>query len=149
MKAKLAIFCAVLLLAASTAFAQQPPPAPGPDPVGEHLFAPELIMAHQEAIGLAPDQKTYIRAEIGKAQGQFSDLQWQLQDAMERLASLLKPQSVDESAVLAQLDKVLAAEREIKRTQLTLMIRIKNKLTAQQQARLEEMRHPANRPAQP
>jgi len=62
---------------------------------------------------------------------------------------LVKPASVDESAVLAQLDKVLAAEREIKRTQLTLMIRIKNKLTAQQQSLLEELRHPANRPAQP
>jgi hypothetical protein len=35
---------------------------------------------------------------------------------------------------------VLAAEREIKRTQLTLMIRIKNVLTESQRQKLAEMR---------
>jgi len=43
---------------------------------------------------------------------------------------------VNEQNVLAQLDKVLDKEREIKRTQLALMIRIKNKLTPDQQDRL-------------
>jgi len=139
-KARIAILCAALLLAAPAAFTQRPPQAPGPDPVGEHLFPPELIMAHQEAIGLTADQKTYIRDEIRKAQGQFSDLQWQLQDAMEALGSLLKHNPVDEQVALAQLDKVLATEREIKRTQISLMVRIKNKLTPEQQARLRELR---------
>ena len=32
------------------------------------------------------------------------------------------------------------AEREIKRTQIGLLVRIKNKLTPEQQARLQEMR---------
>ena len=59
---------------------------------------------------------------------------------MEALSSLLKQNSVEEAAVLAQLDKVLAAEREIKRTQISLMVRIKNKLTPEQQARLRELR---------
>jgi hypothetical protein len=38
------------------------------------------------------------------------------------------------------LEKVLAAEREIKREQVTLLVRIKNKLTAEQQGKLLEMR---------
>ncbi len=131
---------ATLLLAAGPVFAQRGQPPPGPDPIGENLFPPELIMAHQEAIGLRPEQKSYIREEIRKAQGQFTDLQWQLQDSMEALGSLLKPNTVDEPAVLAQLDKVLATEREIKRAQISLMVRIKNKLTPEQQARLRELR---------
>jgi Spy/CpxP family protein refolding chaperone len=149
MKAKMMLLCAALLFAGGSAVAQGSPPvaqrgpqAPGPDPVGENLFPPELIMSHQEAIGLAPEQKTYIRGELRKAQGQFTDLQWQLQDAMEAFSSMLKQNSVDEQAALAQLDKVLATEREIKRAQITLMVRIKNKLTPEQQARLRELRVP-------
>lgn len=41
---------------------------------------------------------------------------------------------------MGQLDKLLAAVREIKRTQLTLLVRIKNRLTPEQQARLRERR---------
>ena len=149
MKARMFVLCAVVLLALGSALAQPAPQAPGPDPLGENLFSPELVMSHQEAIGLAPEQKTYIRDELRKAQLKFTDLQWQLQDAMEMQGSLLKQNSVEEAAVLAQLEKVLATEREIKRTQLSLMIRIKNKLTPQQQARLRELRtaSPARPPA--
>jgi len=80
------------------------------------------------------------RAEILKAQTRFMELQWQLQDAMDNLVGLLKQQPVDETQVTAQLDKVLAAEREVKRAQIVLMVRLKNKLTPEQQARLRQLR---------
>jgi Spy/CpxP family protein refolding chaperone len=41
---------------------------------------------------------------------------------------------------MSQLDKVLNSEREIKRTQISLLIRIKNKLTPEQQAQLQKLR---------
>jgi len=47
---------------------------------------------------------------------------------------------VDEQQVLAQLEKLLAAEREIKREQVMLLVRIKNKLTSEQQGKLLELR---------
>jgi hypothetical protein len=122
--------------AAALVFAQ---PA-GRDPIAESLFPPELVMANQSAIGLDDPQKTYLRGEISKAQARFTDLQWQLQDAMETLVSLLKQSSVDESQTLAQLDKELALEREIKRTQIGLLVRIKNKLTRDQQEQLRKLR---------
>jgi Spy/CpxP family protein refolding chaperone len=110
------------------------------DPVGDNLFPPELVMAHQGGIGLDETQKTYIRAELLKAQTRFTELQWQLQDSMEALVALLKQTPADETRVIAQLDKVLTSEREIKRTQITLMLRIKNKLTPDQQSRLQKLR---------
>ena len=119
--------------------AQQPQP-PGPDPMTENLFPPELVMAHQKAIDLSDAQKTYIRTELLKAQTRFTELQWQLQDAMEALLSLLKQSPADESQVMSQLDKVLNSEREIKRTQISLLVRIKNKLTPDQQAHLQRLR---------
>ncbi len=97
-------------------------------------------MAHQNEIGLRPEQKTYIRQEIAKAQSVFTERQWELQDAMEALGDLLGQPQVSEEPVLAQLEKVLQSEREIKRTQITLMVRIKNKLTPEQQSRLKELR---------
>jgi len=117
--------------------AQQPA---GPDPLTENLFPPELVMAHQKAIDLSDAQKAYIRAELLKAQTRFTELQWQLQEAMETLVILLKQSAADESQVMSQLDKVLSSEREIKRTQISLLVRIKNKLTPDQQAHLQRLR---------
>jgi Spy/CpxP family protein refolding chaperone len=111
------------------------------DPVGDALFPPELVMQNQQAIALTDDQKSFIIAEIHKAQSQFTDLQWRLQSEMETLGSLLTQDRVDEQRVQAQLDRVLSLEREIKRTQITLLVRIKNMLTPEQRARLQEMKH--------
>ncbi len=132
------LFCGVLL-------AQQPQPGPmmpPRDPVAENLFPPEMIMGNQRAINLEEAQRSAIRAEILKSQTRFTELQWQLQDAMEVLVGVLRNNTVDEAKALEQLDKVLASEREIKRTQIALMVRIKNKLTPEQQARLRQMRPP-------
>ena len=118
--------------------AAQPPQ--GQDPVGENLFPPDLVLANQKAIGLDETQKALVRAEVLKAQTRFTELQFQLQDAMEMLVGVLKQNPVDETQVLAQLDKVLNAEREVKRAQIALMVRIKNKLTGEQQARLQQLR---------
>ena len=41
--------------------------------------------------------------------------------------------------MLTQLDKVLDAERTIKRNQIQLMVRIKNRLTSDQQAKLKQV----------
>jgi hypothetical protein len=73
------------------------------------------------------------------SQLKFTELQWTLQDEVEYLVSLLKQFKVDEKQAASQLDKVLAAEREIKRAQLMLLIRVKNNLTPAQQTQLREL----------
>lgn len=133
-----AVFLALALFAASPIHAQQPQER---DPVAENLFPPDLVLANQKAIGLDDAQKAFLRAEVLKAQSRFTELQFQLQDAMEALGGLLKQSPADEQQVLAQLDKVLSTEREVKRAQIALMVRIKNKLTAEQQNRLRQIRN--------
>jgi len=123
------------LLLFSPLAAQQPPE----DPLRDVLFPPEIVMQHQQALGLSDEQKNGLKAELRQAQGKFTELQWTLQDEMERLVSLLKLSKVDEKSAASELDKVLAAEREIKLAQLMLLIRIKNNLTAAQQAQLREL----------
>src|SRR5215471_5158867 len=102
--------------------AQQPPE----DPMRDVLFPPEMVMQHQQAIGLSDEQKNNLKTEVRQAQLRFTELQWTLQDEMERLLALLRQPRVDEKQSAAQLEKVLTAEREIKRAQLMLLIRIKN-----------------------
>ena len=128
---------ALLLLAGMAAWTQQ---TQAQDPIAENLFAPDQVLANQKAIGLDDAQRNYVRAEVLKAQTRFTELQFQLQDVMESLVTLLKQNPVDETQVMAQLDKVLNAEREVKRTQIALMVRIKNKLAPEQQSRLRQLR---------
>jgi hypothetical protein len=59
---------------------------------------------------------------------------------METLTRLTNQNTADEKKVLAQLDNVLQIEEQVKKTQITLMIRIKNKLNTEQQAKLKQIR---------
>ena len=151
------VVAAVSLLSAATALAQQPPPdQPGEppqgqmqprmhppmgpmDPLGEAMFPPEMIMQHTRELNLTDAQKQFMRAEIQKTTTRFNELQWQLQDAVEALHETMKANPVNEQLALGQLDKVLDAEREIKRLHIGMGIRIKNQLTPDQQAKLMAM----------
>ena len=134
---KLSAALSLLCWCLSHAFAGQAPPA---DPVAENLFPPELVMQHQSEIKLTEDQRNAMMAEIQKAQGRLVDLQQRLQKEMEALSALLKKDDVDEQGALAQLDRVLNAEREIKRADLALVLEIKNKLTTEQEVKLREIK---------
>jgi Spy/CpxP family protein refolding chaperone len=132
------LFIAILLLSIP-AFGQQPP-APNDDPIGRQLFPPELVMGHQEELALQEKQRAAIRAEVVKVQTRFIDLQWQLSEDSEKMVNLLRGLPIDEAKVLEQADKVMAVERDVKKMQLSMLIRIKNLLTAEQIARLQEIR---------
>jgi Spy/CpxP family protein refolding chaperone len=136
--AKTLIAASVLTLALALNMPAQAPP--GDDPIGRLLFPPELVMSHQQELGLQESQKTAIMAEIQKAQTKFTELQWKLSAEGEKLKQLLSASPVDETKVLEQVDRVLGQEREIKKAQITLLIRIKNSLTDQQRAKLMEIR---------
>lgn len=151
-----AIFAAAFLLSVVPVSGQQPEPPPGQtpqpqgggpppprpphDPLGDAMFPPELVMQHQRELALTDEQKAFMRSEINRTTTRFNELQWQLQDAMEALHETMKANSVNEQLALSQLDKVLDSEREIKRSHMELAIRIKNKLTPEQQTKLQEMK---------
>ena len=157
MKLKLIGLFAIVLALVVVALSQQPPDAPAPpppaqqgpqhppqpprppDPIAQNLFPPELVMQNRQALGLSEEQKAAIKDELMKASARFNDLNWQMQDEMETMANLTRGTTVDEQRVLAELDKILNIEREVKRTQISLSIRLKNKLTAEQQSQLQQL----------
>jgi Spy/CpxP family protein refolding chaperone len=133
----LALVFPLLSCLAIPAAAQQPP---ADDPIAQHLFPPDLIMKYGGEIGLDERQRAAVKDAVQKAQAKFVDAQWDLQEESQKMVRLLDARPIDETAVLAQADKVMAEEREIKKTQLSLLIRLKNLLTEAQQARLAELR---------
>ena len=123
---------------AAPARAQQP--APGQDPLAQLVFPPELVMRHASEIGLDERQRAAVKDVVVKTQTRFLEVQWDLQAESEKLARLLQASPVDEAGVLAQADKVMALEREVKRTHLSLLVRIKNLLTDAQRDKLSDLR---------
>ena len=117
-----------------------PPPQRPPDPLHENIFPPELVMRNAQEIGLTDEQREFIASECQKVQGRFPELQQQLQKEVQAMAALMKEERPNAEKALALLDKVLAAERELKRTHLSLMLTIKSKLTAAQQTQLQELK---------
>ena len=156
MKLTITIVFAAAFLIATIVTAQQPPqspnppgadnapnhpmPPPNPDPLAHLMFPPDMILGHARELNLTDEQKAFMRAEVQKATSAFQDLQWKLQDQAELLHETMKSTSVNEQQALAQLDRVLDIEREIKRLHIGLAVRLKNRLTPEQQEQLHNMR---------
>jgi len=113
------------------------------DPIRDRLYPPDLVMQHQAELGIDDRQRTAMAKEQAAFQSQVVDLQWQMSSATAELARLLDAPRIDEARALAQADKVMALEREVKKSHLALLIRVKNLLNDAQRAQLAKLRRPA------
>jgi Spy/CpxP family protein refolding chaperone len=123
-------------------------PPPGPPAFLAHLFSPRVVMEHQQEIALKPAQVDAIKQAMNEAQQRLVDIQWRLEAESEALGKLLASDHVDEAAVLAKLEQVTAIEQQAKKTNFTLLVRIKNQLEPQQQAKLRALQ-PSSPPGPP
>jgi len=131
------IALASLLVAATPAAGQNPKPD---DAFAQALFDPQLVLRHAQDIGLSAAQRRTILDELKATQTALGPLQANMTEPALDLVELLGQTRVDEARVAAKMDQVLKIENEVKKQQATLLIRIKNALTPEQQARLRELR---------
>ena len=129
---------AALLAAASPAGAQNPKPD---DAFAQALFDPQLVLRHAQVIGLTPAQRRTILDELKATQTALAPLQANMMEPALDLIELLGQTRVDEAKVVAKMDQVLEIENEVKKKQAALLVRIKNTLSPEQQARLRELRN--------
>lgn len=129
---------AALLAFASPVAAQNPKPD---DAFAQALFDPQLVLRHAQAIGLTPAQRRTILDELKATQTALAPLQANMMEPALDLVELLGQTRVDEARVVAKMDQVLEIENEVKKKQAALLVRIKNALTAEQQAKLRELRN--------
>jgi Spy/CpxP family protein refolding chaperone len=142
MRRSIALFVLLATLASRAESQQTASPAGEgqPDPLARHLFPPELVMQHQGEINLTDAQRQTLSQAIQQAQGKMLDTQWKLSGEAQKLIRLLQNATIDEAQALEQVDRILTLEREVKRAQMGLMVKIKNTLTPAQQTRLQSLR---------
>lgn len=106
------------------------------DPLDGAFFPPEIILLARDRIGLTPEQHEAFRARGQQTQSRSDELRRRLERETVALAALANQDQVDEAALIAQLDKVLEVERELKHLHLGLLASLKNLLTPEQQIAL-------------
>jgi Spy/CpxP family protein refolding chaperone len=127
------------------------PGGPGGLELRGELFSPELVMRHQEEIGLNQDQKSKLVREMQELQSDLVPLQFEMGEAAGKLREMLAAPRIDEDKAGPLADRLMGLETRIKRRHLTSMIHIKNVLTPEQQDRLKALREqdPGRPPGSP
>ena len=103
------------------------------------LFPAQVILEHREALALAPEQSRQIRDILSEFQGKVSALRWDMVAFVDELRALLDEESVDEGAVTANAEELMALESNIKLEQLRMLVKIRNVLTAEQLSYLKSL----------
>ena len=106
------------------------------------LFMPTAVMRYQTEIGLTDAQRTTITNDITEAQKRVVDLRWQLEAKDAAFGKVLGADKIDEQAAMAQAAELMTLEEQMKRVHLELLIRVKNALTPEQQAKLRTLAPP-------
>ena len=137
---RVALVALQLLMPVLTAPLQAQSAPQATDPIARTLFEPELIMKHRRAINLTDEQRDAISRLIRDLQGQVVNLQWEMQEQTESLATELARPRVDLDRALDRMGRVMQTERKIKEAHLTLLVRIKNLLRPEQQDALRKLK---------
>jgi Spy/CpxP family protein refolding chaperone len=137
---KRVLLVTLLCCIALPAHAQRLGGAMGPPAFLGELFLPKIVMQHQSDIGLTAEQRDAITKEMAATEKKTLDLRWNLEQKSEQLAKLLAADKIDETAALARAGELMDMERQMKQAHLSLLIRIKNQLTPEQQQKLRALR---------
>ena len=125
----------ILFLAAGAALAQGP--GGDKDVFRGKLFAPNIILEHQDELNLSKQQFTEIRAAVVEVQSNVAEHEWDMQEAYQALMLELDKSPVSEERVLEYAGEALLAENQVKKKQMAMLVRLKNLLTAEQISYLE------------
>ena len=91
---------------------------------------------HQGELAITGEQKSAILAETERGQSTMLRLQWELSAEKEKLVKLLDAERADEARVQEAAARVIDRETKIKASHLGMLVRVKNLLTPDQQAKL-------------
>ncbi|GAA0880466.1 hypothetical protein GCM10009119_34360 [Algoriphagus jejuensis] len=102
------------------------------------IYSTDNLMESRDDIELSDAQVAKIKKLHADNAGTFSTLKWDLDDATSKLKKMLDQSKIDQAAVSKQMDEVLRLENQMKKTQLSTMVSIKNELTAEQITKLQQ-----------
>jgi Spy/CpxP family protein refolding chaperone len=112
----------------------------GPPPFLAELVPPEVVMRNQSDLDLSEDQKKAIMAAMRETRDSVDPVRWKLEEEQGELAELVRAPEVDEAALLAQADTVMDLEKELKKSHLLLLVKIKSVLTPEQRQKAQSLK---------
>ena len=96
------------------------------------LFPPKMIMENRDELNMTKKQFTTMRGIIVEVQTSVAEHQWDMQEAYKLVLAELDKSPIDEAHVLENIRAVLKAENQVKLSQVTMLIKIRNLLTTDQ-----------------
>ncbi len=130
----------LIVLFACVAVATATAAGPKADMFKGKLFPPNIILEHQAELNLTREQFTAIKAAVVEIQATIAGFEWDMREAQQNIMAELDQSPVNEKRVLEHVSAVLAAENQVKKHQMTMLIRLRNLLTPDQVAYLESLR---------
>ena len=138
---RIAAFTLLLFAVSSAVFAQ----TPGMDGPRSHrevlamgLYPPDIIMRHQQRLGISSAQRKNMLGLVRAFQNEVAEVQWNMQNEQQLMRQALAEKPIDNKVALSRVEKVLEMESQFKMAHFKLLIAIKNELTEEQIAMIEE-----------
>ncbi|MFQ6005328.1 MAG: Spy/CpxP family protein refolding chaperone [Woeseia sp.] len=110
------------------------------DPFKGKLFPPNIILKNQAELNLTKDQFTSIKTAVVEVQADIAEHEWDLREAYQKVLAALDEDPIDEDQVLDYVNDALVAENQVKKQQVSMLIRLKNLLNDDQVLYLESLR---------
>ena len=107
---------------------------PNFEPVMRAALNPKVA----EKIGVTADQSAKLK-ELNGGKGELKTLQEKIQKGTARQMELLKAEKIDETAVMAAIDEVFEARKEVAKIQTRRLIAVKTILTPAQVKQAAEL----------
>jgi len=104
------------------------------------LFPPNIILEHQDELGLTKEQFTAIKKAVVEVQANIAEHEWDLREAYLKTLASLDESPIDEEKVLKNVEKALLAENQVKQLQVRMLIRLRMLLTDEQVEYLQAQR---------
>ena len=129
-----------LLLILGLVFAAPTVAAEGKDePFKGKLFPPNVILEHKDQLNLTKQQFTEIRAAVVEVQSGVAEHEWDMAEAYQAMMTELDRETIDQAVVLEHATVALRAENEVKKKQISMLVKLRNLLNNEQVAYLRSV----------
>ncbi|MFT6367810.1 MAG: hypothetical protein ACJAUG_000095 [Halioglobus sp.] len=96
------------------------------------LYPPDVIMKHQQRLGISDEQRKHISAAVKVFQTDVAELQWTLQNEQQEFKQALSGYKIETKEAMAKAENLLKMESQFKLAHFNLLFAIKNELTQEQ-----------------
>ncbi len=107
--------------------------------ISKVMFTPWTVMEHQEEIWLSDEQKQKLAEMIEVSKASAKQLWMELEEERAALSVSLADGWVDEATTVAAAESIFAKEIKAKMLNFKLMVKVKNLLEPEQEAKLTEL----------